>query len=93
MSLQVAIAAGGPAGFELAADLLKRNIPAMVYPHREHRGHTDKVVEQEYLQAAGAQLDGGYDLPISSDIAKLVAFSNRIVFLVPSTAQETICGE
>ncbi|KAK8013882.1 hypothetical protein PG990_007178 [Apiospora arundinis] len=88
----VSIIGAGPAGFALAADLLSHGKNVLLYSHPTHLRHANSVREKGCLRSSGV-MEGFADIPITTDMAEVVAFS-RVVFLtVPSTGQDTILQE
>ncbi|KAK8052696.1 hypothetical protein PG996_011997 [Apiospora saccharicola] len=88
----VSIIGAGPAGFALAADLLSHGKNVLLYSHPTHLRHANSVREKGCLQACGV-MEGFADIPITTDMAEVVAFSQVIFVTVPSTGQETILQE
>ncbi|KAK8121361.1 hypothetical protein PG999_005481 [Apiospora kogelbergensis] len=85
----VSIIGAGPAGFALAADLLNHGKKVLLYSHPDHLRHANSVQEKGCLKSIGV-MEGVTNVPITTDMTEVIAFS-RIVFLaVPSTGQETI---
>lgn len=94
MELQqyVSIIGAGPAGFALAADLLSHGKNVLLYSHPTHLRHANCVREKGCLRASGV-MEGFADIPITTDMAEVVAFSQVVFLTVPSTGQDTILQE
>ncbi|KAK8068782.1 hypothetical protein PG994_005398 [Apiospora phragmitis] len=88
----VSIIGAGPAGFALAADLLSHGKNVLLYSHPTHLRHANSVREKGCLQASGA-MEGFADIPITTDMTEVIAFSQVVFLTVPSTGQETIIQE
>ncbi|KAH6643450.1 6-phosphogluconate dehydrogenase [Truncatella angustata] len=88
----LSIVGAGPSGFALAADLQSHGKGVLLYSHPTHARHARTVREQGYLEASGT-VDGFANLPLTTSMSEVVAFSRVIILTVPSTGQETVLQE
>jgi hypothetical protein len=89
---KVSIVGGGAVGFSLAADLEQRGFSALVYSHRDRRGHLDDVANNGGLKASG-EVNGFFHPILTSDAQETVNFSKVLLLAIPSTAQPSTMGE
>jgi hypothetical protein len=92
MQPTVSIIGAGPAGFALAVGLQSHGTSVLLYSHPTHLRHANHVKRNGHLRASGV-MQGSANLPITSDMAEAVAFSQILILTVPSTGQETVLQE
>ncbi|TLD19668.1 hypothetical protein PspLS_09731 [Pyricularia sp. CBS 133598] len=94
MELQqhICIIGAGPAGFALAADLISQGKQVLLYSHPTHMRQASAVIRNGGLEISGA-IEGFVRIPITTNIAEALAFSQVAFLTVPSTGQETILQE
>ncbi|KAB5513297.1 6-phosphogluconate dehydrogenase [Coniochaeta sp. 2T2.1] len=88
----VSIVGAGPAGLALAADLQSHGNSVLVYSHPDHLGHAKHLTDNGLLRVTGI-IEGCSNLRVTTDMAKVIAFSHIIALTVPSTGQETMLKE
>ncbi|KAI6262061.1 hypothetical protein MCOR29_001945 [Pyricularia oryzae] len=88
----ICVIGAGPAGFALAADLISQGKQVLLYSHPTHMRQASAVISNGGLEISGA-IEGFVRIPITTDIAEALAFSQVAFLTVPSTGQETILQE
>lgn len=92
MATSVSILGAGHCGCAMAADLLNRNIPVLLYAHPEHRRNVDAIQQRGHLLSDVA-ISGAFSPLLSTSMAEAVQFSKYLIVTVPAYGHETIIAE
>ncbi|WYX24906.1 NAD/NADP octopine/nopaline dehydrogenase family protein [Achromobacter xylosoxidans] len=92
MDTGVSIIGTGHCGCAMAADLLGRRVPTLLYAHPQHCRTLEAIRQQGYLDATGGII-GRFFPQLTTSMADAVGFSRILVITIPAYGHNTIIDE